>query len=150
MNKKERIIEAYNYLKSTGYLHTQKQLAEKMSATEGNVSRAFKGDEKVLTDSFIIRFSQAFPGTFNVEWLLKGDGDMLINHSTFQTGFGGPTIAADNDPRPYLPTWADTLIGILSKQIAENEVLHSQLKQSLSDVNDLKAQLSEIISKLSK
>ena len=64
-------------------------------------------------------------------------------------------MAADDDPRPYLPTWADTLLGILSKQIAENEVLHSELKQSISDMNqsmnevkEMKKQLSEVIEKL--
>jgi transcriptional regulator with XRE-family HTH domain len=59
-------------------------------------------------------------------------------------------IAADEDPRPYLPTWADTLLGILSKQIAENEVLHSELRQSISDVQDMKQQLAELIEKIKK
>ena len=57
-------------------------------------------------------------------------------------------MAADDDPRPYLPTWADTLLGILSKQIAENEVLHSELKQSISDVQEMKEQLSNLLSKI--
>lgn len=56
--------------------------------------------------------------------------------------------AADDDPRPHLPTWADTLLGILSKQIAENEVLHSELKQSINDVQEMKKQLSELLGKI--
>lgn len=57
-------------------------------------------------------------------------------------------MAADDDPRPHLPTWADALLGILSKQIAENEVLHSELKQSISDVQEMKKQLSELLGKI--
>lgn len=57
-------------------------------------------------------------------------------------------MAADDDPRPHLPTWADTLLGILSKQIAENEVLHSELKQSIAEVNEIKHQLAELIGKI--
>ena len=57
-------------------------------------------------------------------------------------------MAADDDPRPYLPTWADTLLGILSKQIAENEVLHSELKQSINDVQEIKKQLSDLLGKI--
>lgn len=57
-------------------------------------------------------------------------------------------IACDDDPRPHLPTWADTLLGILSKQIAENEVLHSELKQSIAEVNEIKHQLAELIGKI--
>lgn len=50
---------------------------------------------------------------------------------------------AADEPRNSLPVWADALIGILSKQIAENEVLHSELQKSLK-------QISELIEKLSK
>lgn len=57
-------------------------------------------------------------------------------------------IACDDDPRPHLPTWADTLLGILSKQIAENEVLHSELKKSIAEVNEIKHQLAELIGKI--
>lgn len=52
-------------------------------------------------------------------------------------------IAADEDPCSYLPAWADTLLGILSKQIAENEMLHQELK-------DTTEKLNEIIKKLQK
>jgi hypothetical protein len=52
-------------------------------------------------------------------------------------------IAADEDPRSCLPAWADTLLGILSKQIAENEILHQELK-------DTTEKLNEIIKKLQK
>lgn len=54
---------------------------------------------------------------------------------------------AADDPRPNLPTWADTLLEILSKQIAENEALHAQLRQSIDEINEIKTQLSKIISK---
>ena len=57
-------------------------------------------------------------------------------------------IAAEDDPRPFLPSWADTLLGILSKQIAENEILHSELRQSISDVQEMKKQLSDLLSKI--
>ena len=54
-------------------------------------------------------------------------------------------LAADDDPAPHLPTWADTLLGILSKQIAENEILHAELRQSISEVNEMKEKLSELV-----
>lgn len=54
---------------------------------------------------------------------------------------------AADDPRPNLPTWADTLLEILSKQIAENEALHAQLRQSIDEINEIKTQLSKILSK---
>lgn len=55
---------------------------------------------------------------------------------------------ASEDIRPFIPTWADTLLSILSKQIAENEVLHAELRQSISNVQEMKEQLSIIIEKI--
>lgn len=63
-----------------------------------------------------------------------------------QKGNGG--VASEEDIRPFIPTWADTLLSILSKQIAENEVLHAELRQSISDVQEMKEQLSIIIEKI--
>ena len=57
-------------------------------------------------------------------------------------------MVAEDDPRPFIPSWADTLIGILSKQIAENEVLHSELRQSISEVQEMKKQLSDLLDKI--
>ena len=57
-------------------------------------------------------------------------------------------LAADDDPAPHLPSWADTLLGILSKQIAENEILHAELRQSINEVNEMKEKLNEIITNI--
>lgn len=78
MNKKERFIKAFNYIRSEGLIKTQTDLADKMGASRANVSTALKGDERVLTNNFLMRFSRTFPDTFHLEWLLTGEGSMLI------------------------------------------------------------------------
>lgn len=77
MTKKDRFNKAYDYLKSIGVIHTQKDVAEKMEATAPNVSSALKGVDSVLTDKFLSRFNEAFGKVFNDEWLMTGEGDML-------------------------------------------------------------------------
>lgn len=77
MTTKERLKEAYNYLKTNGVIHTQKDVANKMGASEQNVSSALKGVERVLTDKFLLRFNSAFDNQFNLSWLLNGEGEML-------------------------------------------------------------------------
>lgn len=79
MTRKERINEAYEYLKNKGVVHKQKNIADMMSATESNVSGALKGKESVLTDRFLIRFNKAFGNIFNNRWLLDGEGEMLAS-----------------------------------------------------------------------
>ena len=77
MDKKERLNEAFNYLKSKGLVHMQRDVAEKMGATPQNVSLALKGTPAVLTDRFLMRFNNAYFGMFNLDWLITGVGDML-------------------------------------------------------------------------
>lgn len=84
-NRKGRFAEAYNILRSRGMAHKQKDVAIAMGATPPNVSAAFKGDVKVLTDSFLQRFNKAFGGIFNDDWLLTGEGEMLNGKSNNAT-----------------------------------------------------------------
>jgi hypothetical protein len=50
------------------------------------VSSAFNGDEKCLTDRFLHRFNNAFCGIFNLDWLINGNGDMLLKPTTSIVG----------------------------------------------------------------
>lgn len=77
MNKTNNIKTAFEYLRSIGLVHTQKDLSLQMKASEGNISKALKGDPKILTDKFIKRFNNAFGDIFNLNWLLEGEGEML-------------------------------------------------------------------------
>lgn len=76
MSKQERLKTAFQYLKSIGTVHTQKDVAEAMGASESNVSSAFKGVEKVLTDNFLNRFARTY--SISLDWLLTGQGGMII------------------------------------------------------------------------
>lgn len=82
MNKQQRFKSAFDYLRSIGAIHTQKDLADKIGASQSNVCSALKGVEKVLTDRFLIRFNAAFSEKFNTDWLLTGEGKMLRDQST--------------------------------------------------------------------
>lgn len=76
MDKQSRLNYAYNYLKSNNVIHTQKEIAEAMGASQSNVSSALKGVESVLTDRFLMRFADTYK-KFNINWLLYGEGPML-------------------------------------------------------------------------
>ena len=77
MDKKERFEKAYNYLKFQWIIKKQDDVAKTMGATRANVSLALNGNPAVLTDNFLMRFAKAYPGMFNFDWLLTGDGEML-------------------------------------------------------------------------
>lgn len=76
MGRADRLKKAYNYLKYRGVISTQTDVAKAMNSTQPNISSALKGDEKVLTDSFLTRFSNSFED-ISSSWLLTGNGNML-------------------------------------------------------------------------
>lgn len=82
MTKKERFNAAYSFLYNNGWIHNQKEAAEKMRTSAPNMSSARNGVESVLTKSFLKRFADAFPA-ISEEWLINGTGEMLtLKNST--------------------------------------------------------------------
>lgn len=75
--KKERVNAAFNFLREHGYLHTQKDMAAAIGSTPPNISRMLAGDAKVLTDNICVRIQRSYP-IISANWLIHGDGDMLI------------------------------------------------------------------------
>lgn len=74
----ENLKEAYNYLRSIGKIHTQKDLADLMKSTPSNISKALNGDSRFLTESFLMRFNRTFDGIFNEDWLLGNDTNLSM------------------------------------------------------------------------
>lgn len=154
MDKKERFYAAYEHLLSLGRVHKQKDVATAMGSTEGNISQAMKGNPKVLTDRFLMRFLTAFPDIFSMQWLFTGDGSMLINDSApaqaqpprpYQLPDDSPVMAAEAAPlsdRDLLVATYTTLVRLADSfrdyqsrtesRIRELESLISQLLPNVS------------------
>lgn len=133
MEKKDRLFKAYKYLEMNGLIKSQEDLSYKMKASRSNISSALSGRESVLTDKFLMRFCNAFPGLFNLEWLLNGDGEMLLEKAK---------------PEPY--TQAEQLIALAASLIQETEKIRHQLAKEIEDVQLLKVELRSAIAMLSK
>lgn len=147
---------AIQWLYDHGRIRDQKDFAAITGITETTLSRILNNKVRHPSPDTVRKVSSFFPGVFdavsnnrqskitdrsyNIQMAVLGN---LVNEPEVIEG-----MAADDDLRPHLPTWADTLIGILSKQIAENEVLHSELRQSISDVQEMKKQLSDLLGKI--
>lgn len=131
MNNKDRFESAFDYLKKSGILHTQRQLAELMKSTEGNISKALKGDEKVLTDKFLTRFSRAFDGLFSLEWLLNGSGEMLIKEE-------------NNEPKEESNPKQFDLAAMMSTFERQLKAKDNQIVWLQSQIEDLQSQLRRL------
>lgn len=77
MNRLDRLKKAIEYLTNNGYIHFQTDIAKRMDSHPQPISKACKGDERYLTDKFLVRFNVAFGNIFNIDWLQNGNGEML-------------------------------------------------------------------------
>ena len=77
-NAPMRVMEAIHYLIKQGKYGSQKDIAKEIGCTPSNLSGFKKGREGVLTENLLIRFAQTFKSTINKDWVLFGDGDMLV------------------------------------------------------------------------
>lgn len=76
--KKERLQKAFDFLYNKGIVHSVTELALKMQRSRPSVSRALNGVPEYLNDKFLVAFAQTFVGTFSLEWLETGKGEMLL------------------------------------------------------------------------
>ena len=76
MNKKDRLLDVFERLRYEKVLSTKKEFAERIGFDKTNLSSAFSGSEKYLTDSLFNKIADAFP-QFDRVWLFTGEGEML-------------------------------------------------------------------------
>lgn len=142
-NKVGRLAVAYEYLKSIGKAHKQQDIAEQMSTDKANVSRAMNGDARYLTNRFLSRFNMAYGNIFNLDWLLRGVGDMCCsdisdeelqrqvdeaNARSQHIGNNTQTMAENND----------VVIGMLRDQLAEKNEEIKFLRSLIAEMNQNK------------
>ena len=150
--RQKRLIEVYEYLRKHYNVHTKTGFAEAVKYGRTSMSSAMNGNDLYLTDGLFRSICLAYPNVFNLNYLLTGEGSLLQSNKEAVLGRypAPPGMVSEDVPSESLPLWADTLIRIMSKQISENEALHSELRRSIAEVSDLKTQLSHLIQSLSK
>lgn len=138
LERQKRLNEVYNYLHSNKGIHTKAGFADAIKYARAYVSSALNGNEKYLTDKLFRSICSAFPETFNLDYLLNGDGRLLEE----------PQFVSEEHPSSFIPSWADAFLDILANQVKENEALNRELRQSIERANALCANLETLISKL--
>lgn len=98
MDKKDRFQAAFEHLRHNGLIKTQKDVANKIGGSSQNVSMALSGNPRALTDAFLQRFLTAFPDLFSTEWLMEGNGVMLLSDKFAHSDARPYNVIADNSP----------------------------------------------------
>lgn len=135
----ERLNEVYKHLFANFGIKSKKEMADYMKIQRTGLSAALNGAAANLTDNLFKKICLAWPGVFNLDYLLTGEGRLLLEE---------PQFVKEDNPSPFIPSWADAFLDILSKQVKENEALNRELRQSIERANVLCANLETLISKL--
>ena len=117
MNERQkRLIEVYEHLRRYFGIHTKTGFAEALHYGRTSMSAAMNGDEKYLTDSLFKNICEAFPGVFDLDYLLTGNGQLL----TIQEEVKYEQIEKESNPQQP-SSYADKLIASLEKQVKDKD-----------------------------
>ncbi len=114
MSRKDRLNEVYEYVRSHYPVHTKNDFADKIKYHRTYISSAMHGNERYLTDKLFVNICEAFPDTFNLDYLLTGTGSLL----TIREEVTKEELQV-NPPQPT--SYVDKLIASLEKQIKDKD-----------------------------
>lgn len=126
MSRKDRLNEVYEYVRSHYPVHTKNDFADKIKYHRTYISSAMHGNDRYLTDKLFINICEAFPDTFNLDYLLTGNGQLLI----IQEETISEHIEKETDQQQPA-SYADKLIESLEKQLADKERIIKLLEQKI-------------------
>jgi vacuolar-type H+-ATPase subunit I/STV1 len=116
MGRADRLKEVYEYVRTQFPIHTQSDFAEWLKYNRAYVSSAMHGNEKNLTDKLFTNICETFPGVFNLDYLLTGNGQLL----TIQEEVKSEQIEKGTNLQQ--PTsYANKLIASLEKQVKDKD-----------------------------
>jgi hypothetical protein len=147
MNERQkRLIEVYEYLRRYFGIHTKTGFAEALHYGRTSLSAAMNGDESYLTDNLFKNICDAYPGTFNLDYLLNGEGDLLTieedvhneelkkqSSSIDQGSLINAALAAKDETIAA----KQEIIDQLNHRLEEKDVLITELRARIADLQRL-------------
>lgn len=83
IGRQKRLNEVYDYLRGNYNIHTKIDFANAIKFGRTSLSSALNGSEKYLTDSLFEKICESFPGVFNLDYLLNGNGELTVENEVF-------------------------------------------------------------------
>ena len=77
LEKAQRLNEVYKFVFGHFDIKSQKDFADFLKVQRTGLSAAMNGSKANLTKNLFIKICAAFPGVFNLDYLLTGNGSLL-------------------------------------------------------------------------
>ena len=121
VERQKRLNEVYEHLRNFFGVHTKIDFAEAIKYSRVYITNAMNGDEKNLTDKLFKNICEAYPGIFNLDYLLNGEGELLANGQQMHDG-----VAAAS-PSDYREKYIESL----EKQIKDKDQQIADLRRDI-------------------
>lgn len=135
IGRQKRLHEAYEHLRKFFGIHTQTDFAEVLKYSRVYISSALNGNEKNLTDKLFTNICEAFPGVFNLDYLLTGEGDLLTTEEDVHT--------SDIEQGNIMPAGTANILDMCAHVLRLVDDLRTSLKDELEEVKAIKTELQE-------
>lgn len=128
----KRLDEVYKHLFAHFGITSQKHLAEVLKVQRTGLSSAFNGNVANLTDNLFKKICAAFPGVFNLEYLLTGKGYLL----TVEEDVKSTELGNANCQMPTQPSAAE---------IDPSSIMNAALAAQMQTIESLKSEKSTLL-----
>lgn len=133
--KAQRLNEVYKYLFAHDKVKSQTDFADKLKIQRTGLSAAMNGVKANLTKNLFMKICASFPGLFNLEYLLTGEGALLADEQSSDVVEKTVTSPTDETTANILEMYARMIRGV--------DDLRIQLKEELGEVKSIKSELQQ-------
>ena len=140
-NKQKRLQEVYDHLRRWYGIHTQTDFANSMRYSRNAISLALNGNEKYLTDSLFKNICEAYPGVFDIDYLLTGKGSLLTPEEDVKSS----EIEKAAKPSPDDSAAMNNILEMYARMIRGVDDLRVELNTNLAEVKALKEDLHQAV-----
>ena len=130
----QRLNEVYKHLYAFHGIASKTALADKLKVQRTGLSAALNGSKANLTDNLFMKICAAFPGVFNLDYLLTGAGTLLAQQEKAE-------------PTPASPV-TDNILELHAQMIRRVDDLRQELHQEILAIRQLKDELRATLQEL--
>ena len=135
-SKSERLKEVYEHLRNHFGIHTQGGFADAIGYSRPVISSALNGNDDNISDKMMRSINNRFPGVFNVDYLLKDEGELLaVEEHVAKVAHDDRTSVIKPEPPAPTPEVPNEMMALLDRALSisrRNEEMVERLVSATS------------------
>lgn len=155
--RQERLNQVYRHLFAHFNIDSQTKFADTLHVQRTALSAAMNGNKAYLTNNLFTKICAAFPGVFNYDYLITGNGSLLIKDEIKEeeTKKDINQVFTPMDISLLIgkavekaTAYADRTIATLERQVADKDAIIKMLEEKNRSLEERNRKLDERIREL--